>query len=310
MVFYTLVYPYLPRLPRLCKMPSTPTKNDFEDLLKECESSLAIVRRILAAYPTDRVGRIALPALETELEYLVEDVGAWLDILSTDEEVQGERGGYREGRDDGKGKVKGKKRRVPSKDKFDTIARFVELSRGSIILPQARRVGLSICHRRGNRMGFGFLGCGFVRSIFKPRTEARTGLGIGYKHNFGSSIHQGRSPYRSPSLSLLKRGFSMKTMTHILPFLFLFLVQSLAIIILDSTVHSSPPWVGNCYVPFATSFVATYGLLLRDDCCVSWTPTFWFCVVLGLCFWVYCLGSCGRLGLEFGFWLQGVGSGE
>jgi hypothetical protein len=278
-------------------MPSSspnPSKTDLEDLLKECKSSLAIVRRTLAAYPTDRVAAAALPALEAELGFLVWDVRGWLDVLSEngqeeDGRKDGNRGGYRKGKRNGKGN---KWKRVPSKEKFVTMARFVELSRESIILPQARKIGLSVRLR-----------CGLIPNIANIfARKAQNGFGTRYG---AATLHPSfLSPFRKEAISA-----AIPNLTPL--FLFLFLIQSLATTVLDSAFHSSPPWAGNCYVPFAASFITTYGLLLRDDCYVSWVPTFWFCVVTGLSFWVRCLGSCGDRGWSWGWdWHLGFGYGE
>ncbi|KAJ8127003.1 hypothetical protein O1611_g6634 [Lasiodiplodia mahajangana] len=94
-----------------------PTDDELEWLFEECEAALSIVRRTIAACPSDLVAKVALPPLETSLRHLIDDVQGWL---------------------------KGVNERPLSAEHFDRLRQFVKRSRLSIIDPQAGKIGLDV----------------------------------------------------------------------------------------------------------------------------------------------------------------------
>ncbi|KAI3336526.1 hypothetical protein HD806DRAFT_542423 [Xylariaceae sp. AK1471] len=98
-------------------MSLDPTHDELERLLAECETALSTVRKIINAYPSDLVAKVALPPLERSLRHLVNDIQGWIEGVND---------------------------RPLSAEHFDRLCRFVRQSRLSIIHPQAKKVGFKI----------------------------------------------------------------------------------------------------------------------------------------------------------------------
>ncbi|KAI0118906.1 hypothetical protein GGR51DRAFT_570652 [Nemania sp. FL0031] len=198
-------------------MALEPTDGELEWFLGECEVALSIVRRIIAACPSDLVAKVALTPLDSSLRHLTDDVQGWLEGINE---------------------------RPLSAEHFDRLRRFVRQSRLSIIDPQARKIGLKV-------------------SKLKPAEQR----------------NKNPSPY---------------SIVHMFT---LFVVQGFAFVVLDR-FQTSPPWIGNRWVPQVASLVATYVLVLQHQ--TSWIPTLCYLVAQGLCVWMGdLLGLGGILGLVF-----------
>ncbi|KAI1180094.1 hypothetical protein F4777DRAFT_574376 [Nemania sp. FL0916] len=106
-------------------MSSEPTKDELGWLLGECETALSTIRKIIKACPSDIVAKAALPALESSLRHLQNDLNRWLEIIDE---------------------------RPISSEHFDRLCHFVRQSTLSVIHPQAHKIGLSITKpKRSNK---------------------------------------------------------------------------------------------------------------------------------------------------------------